>query len=131
MDRSQDPQKLILVVDDEPDIIAFLTTLIEDNGFEAVAARDGAEAMDRVKARRPDLITLDITMPEKSGVRFYRELKTDPDLKQIPVVIVTGVTGGFDKFISTRKQVPPPEGFIAKPIEKDKFIQTLQGLISP
>lgn len=129
MDRSQDPRKLILVVDDEPDIIAFLTTLIEDNGYEAIAARDGAEAMDQVKAKRPDLITLDITMPEKSGVRFYREIKTDPDLNQIPVVIVTGVTGGFDKFISTRKQVPPPEGFIAKPIEKDKFLETIQGLI--
>ncbi|MHC4942434.1 MAG: response regulator [Planctomycetota bacterium] len=129
MSDAQGSQKLILVVDDEPDVIAFLTTLLEDNGYKTVSARDGQEALDAVKNQKPDLISLDITMPEKSGVRFYREIKNDPDLKAIPVVIVTGVSDDFQKFISTRKQVPPPEGYISKPIEEPKYLDTIKGLI--
>ncbi len=74
-------------------------------------------------------------MPEKSGVRFYRDLKGDPELAKIPVVIVTAVTGyggdpeSFKKFISTRKQVPPPEGFIAKPIEREELLATIKELL--
>ena len=79
---------------------------------------------------------LDITMPKASGMRFYRELKEDPELSSIPVVIVTAVTGyagdpdEFKKFMSTRKQVPPPEGFIAKPIDKDELLETVAGLLA-
>ena len=63
----------------------------EDNGFAVVTAADGEEAEQKVKSEMPDLITLDISMPEKSGVRFYRETKNDATLKNIPIVIVTGV----------------------------------------
>jgi CheY-like chemotaxis protein len=129
MSNAQGSQKLILVVDDEPDVIAFLTTLLEDNGYKTISARDGQEALTTVNNQKPDLISLDITMPEKSGVRFYRDVKNDPNLKSIPVVIVTGVSDDFQKFISTRKQVPPPEGYIAKPIEEAKYLDTIKQLI--
>ena len=75
-------------------------------------------------------------MPEQSGVRFYCNLKDDPKLSGIPVVIVTAVTGfggdpePFKKFISTRKQVPPPEGFLAKPIDKDEFLDMITKILS-
>jgi CheY-like chemotaxis protein len=121
-------KKTVLVVDDEPDTRMFLTTLLEDNGFETVTASNGEEARTAVQASRPDLISLDITMPEKSGVRFYREMKESEELRDVPIIIVTGVTGGFEQFISTRKQVPPPEGFVPKPIDKAKFIELAQQL---
>ena len=78
---------------------------------------------------------LDITMPEQSGIRFYRNLKDDSELANIPVVIVTAVTGfggdpePFKHFIGTRKQVPPPEAFFSKPIEQKVFLDTVSKLL--
>lgn len=131
-------KKKIMVVDDEPDVVAYLSSLFEDNGFVVVSAADGAEAQQKVKSEMPDLITLDISMPEKSGVRFYRETKTDADLKDIPIVIVTGVEsthdGGtgkdFERFLGTRKNVPPPDGFIMKPVEPEELLSTVKGLLN-
>jgi CheY-like chemotaxis protein len=123
-------KKRIIVIDDDPDIVTFLTTLLEDNGYDTISAKDGQEGLDRVKAERPDLILLDITMPEKSGVKFYREVRDDPELKSIPVVMVTGVMKEFEKFIHTRRQVPPPDGYISKPVDKDKLLETISTLLS-
>ena len=92
--------------------------------------------MEKVRSEKPDLITLDISMPEESGVRFFRELKADPDLAAIPVVIVTGVTGyggkpeDFQKFISSRKQIPSPEGFVPKPIDRDELLTGVANALS-
>ncbi len=122
-------RKRVLVVDDEPDVITFLTTLLADHGYDTASAQNGAEAMQQVRAARPDLITLDVTMPEQSGVKTYRELKTDPGLAKIPVVIVTGISEDFKEFISTRKQVPPPEGYLQKPIDEKVFLETVRKLV--
>jgi len=136
MAESQKKGKTILIVDDEPDVVTYLETLLQDNGYDTISAADGVAAMEETKAKRPDLVCLDITMPKKSGVGFYRALKEDPNLSTTPVVIVTAVTGyagdpeGFKRFISTRKQVPPPEGFIAKPIDRADFLDVIAKVLS-
>ena len=131
-------EKKILVVDDEADLIAYLSALLKDAGYVVVTANNGQEALDQLRAEKPDLVSLDITMPEKSGVRFYRELRSDPDLAGTPVVIVTGATstyggaGGkadFEKFISSRKKSPPPEAFFEKPIDPDAYLAKVAELL--
>jgi CheY-like chemotaxis protein len=88
-----------------------------------------------VKAAPPDLITLDITMPEISGVQFFREIRSDPELCHIPIVVVTGVTGldgnpeDFQAFLSTRQAAKPPEGFIPKPIDQALLLETIAKLL--
>ena len=78
---------------------------------------------------KPDLVTLDIVMPEKTGVRFYREFRKDPDLQKIPVIIITGITDEFERFISTKqRQVPPPDGYISKPIEPQVLLDKIKQL---
>lgn len=135
MTENQDSRKKILVVDDEQSTIIYIETLLQDNGYDTVSARDGAEGWEKVKSEKPDLVSLDISMPEQSGIRLYRNLRENPDFASIPVMIVTAVTGWggdpeeFHKFISTRKQVPPPEAFIAKPIDRDLFLETVLGLL--
>ena len=124
-----DEAKTVLVVDDDPDACDFLTTVLEDNGYSTVVAKDGTEAIAKIEADAPDLVTLDITMPEKSGVAVYRRLKEDQELKDIPVIIVTGVSGDFQKFISTRRQVPPPEGYISKPVDHEELLKMVSDLI--
>jgi len=121
-------KKTILVVDDEPDVRTFLSTLFEDSGYATVKAQDGIEALSKVKEKAPDLVTLDITMPNKSGVKFYREMKESAEWKKVPIVIVTGVSGEFKTFISTRKQVPPPEGYLSKPIDKTEILKLVKKL---
>lgn len=136
MAESQDPKKKILVVDDEPHVVTYLETLLQDNGYATASAADGKEAIEKVREDRPDLICLDISMPKESGVRCYRNLKEDPELSSIPVVIVTAVTGlggdpePFEHFLSTRKQVPPPQGYISKPIDTQEFLDTVAKALS-
>jgi CheY-like chemotaxis protein len=120
----------ILVVDDEPDTRTFFVTLLEDAGYATEEAENGQDALDKVKAERPDLITLDVTMPETSGVRFYRDMKESEEYQGIPIIIITGISQDFKEFISSRRQVPPPEGFLSKPIDQKEFLGMVEGLLS-
>lgn len=128
--------KKILIVDDEPDVVSYLEMLLRDHGYTTVSAADGNEALDLVRSEKPDLVTLDISMPEASGTRFYRELKGDPEIGETPVLIVTAVTGyggdpyGYEKFLNRSKLVPPPEGFFPKPIDREKFLAEVDQLLS-
>jgi len=127
--------KKILIIDDEHSVLTYLETLLQDNGYETVCAENGKTGFEKAKSERPDLVCLDITMPKESGIRFYRNLKDDPELTSTPVIIVTAVTGDggdpepFKKFISTRKQVPAPEGFFSKPIDREEFLAAVARIL--
>jgi CheY-like chemotaxis protein len=129
-------KKLVLIVDDEPAIVSYLEMILQDNGYATLTAENGREGMEMVRKEKPDLVTLDISMPESSGTRLYKDLKTDPELKSIPVVIVTGVTGlggdehAYEKFISNRRLVPAPEGYFPKPIDRDEFVAAVNQLLA-
>ena len=121
--------KKILVIDDDREMVAFLKLLLEDNGYTTQTASDGQDGLDKMRAAVPDLVLLDITMPEKSGVRFYREVKGDPALASVPVVMVTGVAIDFKQFIHSRRQVPPPDGYVPKPVDRDKLLEIVAQLL--
>lgn len=123
-------KKKILVIDDDPNLVSFLTMLLQDNGYDCITASDGKEGMEQVTKNKPDLILLDITMPETTGVRFYRNIKDQPDYSSIPVVMVTGVMKEFERFISTRRQVPPPDAYFSKPVDKDALIKKVGELLA-
>ena len=123
-------KKRVLVVDDEPDVREYLSCLLEDHDYEVDTAEDGVKALEKIKASLPDIVTLDITMPEKSGVRFYRDLKEKDEWKSIPVIMVTGISNDFEKFISSRRQVPPPEGYMSKPIDREKILELIEQFTS-
>ncbi len=127
--------KKVLVVDDEKDVCVYLSRLLQENGYRVSSAADGNAAMREVETERPDLITLDLSMPQSSGVRFYRNLKERPEFRDIAVIFVTGVTGpggpsDTEHFYSTRRQVPPPDAFVAKPIDPDEFLAVVNKLIA-
>ena len=135
MSESQRARK-ILVIDDEEDVRIYLETLLQDNGYKTISACDGQEGMERVMSDQPGLVILDISMPKKSGMRFYREIRSDPGMASIPVVVVTGVTGyGGDKqalkeFIDSRRSIPSPEGYFSKPIDRVAFLETVNKLMA-
>ena len=122
--------KKILVIDDDPSIITFMTALLEDNGYEVVTAENGAIGLEKLKAEKPDLVLLDITMPEKSGVRFYRDVRENEETKGTPVIMVTGVMQEFKNFISSRRQVPPPDGYLTKPVDQALLLKTITEVLA-
>jgi DNA-binding response OmpR family regulator len=121
--------KKILIIDDEEDVVTYLTTFFEDNGFRAISASDGKAGVQKAISEKPDVITLDVSMPEESGVRALRDLQSNETTKNIPVIIVTGVSSDFKKFIETRKQVHPPEGYFEKPIDRDRLLEKVKELL--
>jgi len=125
----------ILVIDDEPSIIAYLTTVLEDEGYVTCSTSDPLAALDVAQQHRPDLITLDIMMPKRSGIAFYQILKRDAELGAVPVVFVSAFARASD-FRSTvfRKMVPDetipaPEAYVEKPIDVASFLRTVASLI--
>jgi DNA-binding response OmpR family regulator len=119
-----------LIIDDEPDVTAYLTAFFEDNGFRILSASNGKEGFEVAKSEKPDLITLDITMPEESGVRLYRDLQANEATSAIPVIMVTGVSHEFKRFIETRRQVQAPAGYFEKPIDRDALLAKVNELLS-
>lgn len=79
----------ILLVDDHPDIVRLLQISLRGEGHEILTASDGAQALERVQADRPDLIILDVVMPEIDGWRVLNRIKTDPELRHTVVVMLT------------------------------------------
>lgn len=126
---TDDEPKTVLIVDDDPDIVRYLSLWFEDNGFETLSATNGMEGLEAAAAEKPDLITLDISMPEKSGVSSYRDIKTDEDLKDIPIIIITAIGQPFNQFIRNRKKIPNPDGFIAKPIDLELLEECVQEIL--
>jgi CheY-like chemotaxis protein len=122
--------KKILVADDEPDVVAYLSTVLKDHGYEVLEASTGEETIRQAVREKPHLVTLDISMPETTGVKAYRTLKEHPELKHIPVVIVTGISHDFKRFISTRHCVPPPEGYLEKPIKPEDLLAEVKRLLA-
>jgi CheY-like chemotaxis protein len=126
--------KKVLVIDDEPDMVTFLTTLLEDNGYETVTASDGDEGLTQLKAHKPDLVSLDLLMPNKTGIKMFRELRRDPELANTPVVMVTGFgtddtpNMDFKKWIHERS-IKPPEAYIEKPVNKEALLASIRNII--
>ncbi|MBW1888145.1 MAG: response regulator, partial [Deltaproteobacteria bacterium] len=84
-------KKKILIVDDELDMRIFISTLLETSGYSPLTTKDGNEGIRKAKEVIPDLIILDVMMPGEGGVQMYRQLKTDRNLKDIPVVMLSAV----------------------------------------
>ena len=122
-------RKKILVVEDEEDVRTYITALFQDQGYEIITAENGKEGFELAKSEKPDLITLDIAMPSQSGMRTFRLFKDSEELKNIPVIIITGMGEDVNSFIKRLKGFSQPEGFMGKPIDKPKLIKMVSDLI--
>ncbi|MFC1798651.1 DVU0259 family response regulator domain-containing protein [Thermodesulfobacteriota bacterium] len=114
--------KTILIIDDDPIIVKYLENLFNDNGYETLIAHDGPEARDILKGTKPDLITLDLEMPEEWGPRFFRKMIQNEALKDIPVIVISGIS---DPKRSIRKAV----AIIRKPFDADKLLGIVRRTI--
>jgi Fe-S oxidoreductase/CheY-like chemotaxis protein len=124
----------ILVVDDEPDVRAYLRAIFEEQGAQVVDVPDCNQAMRAIESDRPDLMTLDLIMPHKTGDKLYWDLRKDPNYANLPVVIITGYMRmeapgiDFHRFIA-EKNLPEPEGFLEKPIQPEAVLALVAGIV--
>lgn len=127
--------KKVLVVDDDPDVRVFNTTVLEENGYIPLEAENGEEGLRMIKAEKPDLVILDVLMPRQSGIRLYRELKTNESLKGVRVLILSGIAQ--KTFLRSQQAltefgetpVPEPEFYIEKPVDADVLAATIKKAI--
>ena len=117
----------ILVTDDEPDFVTFVSAVLEDHGASVFKAYSGDEALELARREKPNLITLDISMPGKSGKEVFEEMRADSDLKRIPVCIITG-RPELRRLIYDRP-VPPPEGYMDKPVTEDGLLLNVRKIL--
>jgi CheY-like chemotaxis protein len=144
--------KEVLIVDDSEENVAFMQEILEEMGLPNRVARNGKEGMQALQEKRPDLVLLDIMMPRKSGVKVFQEMKRDPELEKIPIIIVTGLGEATGVDIETgreedketyqddivrrfgaalRKQLAglTPDGLVEKPIDPPQLIAKIKELL--
>jgi len=145
--------KQVLVIDDDPNTVKYLSVMLSENGYESDSACDGKEGLKKIKQAKPDLIVLDVMMPKKTGITLFKQLRKDDQYKDVPVLMLTGVAGILDEmeehkdetfehpFDSLRESLGQairqmrdeglvkPEIFVDKPVDPDTFIAKVRELI--
>ena len=129
MERSED--KTILVVDDEPNVRAYLATVLQDAGFNVVTAGDGVEALEIIRGNPPDFISLDLIMPRKSGHKLLYELRKHKQWSRIPVLIVTAHAqdelGKEDlEDLLENRVMSGPGTYLEKPVNPANYVRGIQ-----
>ncbi len=114
--------KKILIIDDDPVIRKYLSSLLEDNGYGTDVAKDAKEALDLVSSNPFDLITLDLDMPGEWGTRFFGKLAQDNQLKNIPVIVISGMSGN-------KYAIPKAVASLTKPFDEKKLLKIVHDVL--
>ena len=124
-------KKKILVVDDDRDDLTMISMILEPEGYEVVTAQNGVEALEKVESEEPDLILLDVMMPELDGFAACDKLKSSPASRGIPVVLLTGVAKQITK---TKYPIDgvlrtEAEEYLEKPVHPEELLRVVGGLV--
>ena len=145
--------KKVLIIDDDPNTVRYLSVVLSDHGYDTASSSDGNAGFEKIKQAIPDLLVLDVMMPKKTGFVLFEQLKKDDRYKDIPVLMLTGVSGVLDDLESRKDEASEkpydslrqslakkirqlrdeglirPEMFMDKPVDLDSFIANVQELI--
>jgi two-component system response regulator VicR len=117
----------IMVVDDEPDVVDLVKLVLESDGFDVVTAYSGKEALDRIVQEMPDLVLLDIMMPQMDGWEVYSRIKAHPKTKDIPVAMLTAKSQSIDKMIGLH--VVKVDDYITKPFGRSELLERVKRIL--
>ena len=145
--------KQVLIIDDDRNTVKYLSVVLSERGYDPVSAADGSEGLRKVKQAKPDLIVLDVMMPKKTGFVLFKQLKKDDQYKDIPILMLTAVSGILEEQESQKEETSEkpydslrealrkkiremreegllrPEMFVDKPVDPDAFIAKVRELI--
>jgi two-component system response regulator VicR len=120
-------RKMIVCIEDEDEMIDLVKLILERKGFDLVGAIGGREGLDVVHKLKPDLVILDLRMPEMDGWEVYRQMKADEEIKDIPVIVVTAEGAEIDKVLGMR--VAGVQDYLVKPYSPKKLLQSVNKVL--
>lgn len=122
------PTPKVVYIEDEPEMFALVELILEDADIEFISAVGGQAGLQTIRAEQPDLILLDIMMPEVDGWDVYRSLKADPQLTDIPVIIITAKVKRIDQILA--QEIVGVDAYLTKPFSPKELLQRVEELLS-
>ncbi|MBN1452942.1 MAG: response regulator [Anaerolineales bacterium] len=120
--------KQILCIEDEPEMIDLIRLILGRRGFEVVGAAGGKEGLEKVRQQPPDLVLLDLMMPDMDGWEVYQQMKADEKTKDIPVIVVTAKAQSIDKVLGLH--IAKVDDYIAKPFSPQDLLNSVEKVLS-
>lgn len=120
--------KHILCIEDEPEMIDLIRLILTRHGFQVTGANGGIEGAKKVREELPDLILLDLMMPDMDGWQVYQQIKADEKTKDIPVVVVTAKAQNIDKVLGLH--IAKVDDYISKPFTPDDLLESVKAVIA-
>jgi DNA-binding response OmpR family regulator len=122
---------VVAIIDDEEDIVTYLRVALEDEGYDVIATSESANAIELLDDTTPDLVCLDLLMPERTGISLYATLTRHTRFGKVPVLILSGLTTreGLPAILEEAGGLPEPAGFIEKPVDIDQFLDTVRRVL--
>jgi two-component system, OmpR family, response regulator VicR len=119
--------KRVVCVEDEPEMIDLVRLILGRKGFEVIGANGGIQGLEIIQREKPDLVLLDLMMPDLDGWEVYQQLKGDPELKNIPVVIVTAKAQSIDKVLGLH--IAKVDDYITKPFGPQDLLESVEKIL--
>ncbi len=119
--------KRVVCIEDEPEMIDLVRLILGRKGFNVIGANGGIEGLETVKRERPDLVLLDLMMPDMDGWEVYQQMKADDDLRDIPVVVVTAKAQSIDKVLGLH--IAKVDDYITKPFGPQELLESVEKII--
>ena len=120
--------KQILCIEDEPEMIDLIRLILGRRGFEVVGAAGGKEGLEKVRQQPPELVLLDLMMPDMDGWEVYQQIKADEKTKDIPVIVVTAKAQSIDKVLGLH--IAKVDDYIAKPFSPQDLLNSVEKVLS-
>ena len=121
-------KKRILCIEDEAEMIDLTRIVLERKGYEVLGAVGGSRGLEMIKQEKPDLVLLDLMMPDIGGWEVYRQIKADPELAQIPIIVVTAKAQSIDRVLGL--QVAKVDDYITKPFGPKELLASINRVLS-
>lgn len=121
-------KRRVLCIEDEPEMIDLIRLILERKGFEVMGAVGGEEGLAAIKREKPDLILLDLMMPDVDGWEVYRKMKADKELAKIPVIVVTAKAQSIDKVLGLH--IAKVEDYVTKPFGPQELLESVERILA-
>jgi two-component system, OmpR family, response regulator VicR len=120
--------KLVVCIEDEPEMIDLVKLILSRKGFEVVGAMGGREGLEAIQAQKPDLVLLDLMMPDMDGWEVYQKMKADDSTKSIPVIVVTAKAQSIDKVLGLH--IAKVDDYITKPFGPQELLESVEQVLA-
>jgi len=120
-------KKVVVCIEDEPEMIDLVKLILGRKGFDLVGAVGGREGLETVRRLKPDLVLLDLMMPDMDGWEVYQQMKADDELKEVPVIVVTAKAQSIDKVLGLH--IAKVDDYVTKPFGPQELLQSVNKVL--